>query len=285
MITRLSVTNPNVLVSPLTYDAAGSASMDEVQIREIDGLHAVDADLNFTPYGTVDGANYTGGFVGVRTITLTLGFNPDMKNMSSVSSLRNMLYTYFMPKSTVDLLFTRNDGPNVHIEGIVEACEANAFAQDPEMIVTVRCRLPYFRCVTTMQVSGNVLTSAQNIIDNWEFFEYTGNVPAGFALEITNNGTDIAATTDWTISAHSPQQTTFSIVNMPLLSGQTIKWSSNAGDKYFEKSDGTSLLAYTSGIMEWPLLYPGPNLFGISFNSASTSVSWKMTYCDLWGGI
>ncbi len=101
MLTKVEVFGPVPLILPL---GEGETNTDPIQIRDVQGLGPVKANVNTSPFGSFDGEAYTGSSVGKRNIVLTLGLNPNWKDQS-ITSLRQLLYTYFMPKRAVTLRF------------------------------------------------------------------------------------------------------------------------------------------------------------------------------------
>jgi hypothetical protein len=77
---------------------------DPVQIRNVEGLGPVKADISATPFATGRGELYQGSSTGKRNIVLTLGLNPNWVNQT-MASLRQLLYRYFMVESWATLRF------------------------------------------------------------------------------------------------------------------------------------------------------------------------------------
>src|SRR3954467_2528298 len=150
---------------------------DPVQIRNIEGLGPVKADISATPFATGRGELYQGSSTGKRNIILTLGLNPNWMTQT-IASLRQLLYRYFMVESWATLRFFTDDHPVTHITGIVESFEPNMFAQDPEMQISILCPKPDFVDVDTTLVRGLVDAGTEVA------FDYNGTSPTGFALRI-----------------------------------------------------------------------------------------------------
>jgi len=130
----------------LVLDPDGRAETDLIQISNIDGLDPVKASVNTSPYGSVDGASYTGSSVLSRNIVLTLKLNPDW-NTWTYEKIRRLIYSYFMPKLITRLVFYSDDMIPVEILGIVESASVNPFSKDPEILVSIVCPNPYFQAL------------------------------------------------------------------------------------------------------------------------------------------
>ncbi len=94
---------PTLLLNP-----TGRSETDLIQIRNIDGLDPVKASVNTSSYGSVDGASFTGSAVSTRNIVLTVHPNPDW-DIWTHESLRRLIYSYFMPKRPIRLVFYSDD--------------------------------------------------------------------------------------------------------------------------------------------------------------------------------
>jgi hypothetical protein len=116
---------------------------DPVQIRKIDGLGPVKSDISSTPFATGRGELFQGNSTGKRNIVLTLGLNPNWQDQT-MTSLRQLLYRYFMPENWSMFRFITDDLPTVYINGVVESFEPNIFEQDPEIQVSILCPKPDF---------------------------------------------------------------------------------------------------------------------------------------------
>jgi len=126
---------------------------EAIQIRNIEGLGPVKADVATTGYATGRGEISTGSSIPKRNIVLTLGLNPNWVDQS-MSSLRQLLYQYFMPESWVHLtFFFSDDFPSVYIDGIVESFDPNIFSQDPEIEISILRLKPDFSGVATIGLS------------------------------------------------------------------------------------------------------------------------------------
>lgn len=242
----------------LLLDADGRAESDLIQITDIQGLDPVKASVNTSPFGSVDGASYTGSSVLSRNIVLTLKPNPDWDTWT-YSKIRRLIYSYFMPKLITRLVFYSDDMVPVEISGVVESVSDNMFSKDPEMLVSIVCPDPYFQALDPTIYTG------QN--DEVRTFWYGGNVETGMIVKVTAVSGSAPTTID--IQLGEPKDTYFGVE-------ATVN-----GSKYFELSS-IPLRKYVqninigSGVIEnllsnvyaqegslWPTLQPGENEFKI----------------------
>jgi hypothetical protein len=260
----------------------GSPETDLIQVRNIDGLDPVTASVNTTPFGSVDGASYSGSSVLSRNIVLTLHPNPDWDNWT-YETLRRLLYAYFMPKRATRLIFYSDDMIPVEIYGIVESVAVNPFSKDPELIVSIICPDPYFTALEPTIVTGQSIRSSGEPV----VLDYGGNVETGFHVQVT--------------SVTPPEATVIGVqIGDPTISYFTV----NAGTsptKYFEMSSvpmkkyvqnveiGTGLITnLLSGVTihegsAWPMIQPGENEFSVITDQGVQD--WELTYFERFGGL
>ena len=255
---------------------------DLIQIRNIDGLGPVKATVNTSPYGSMDGAAYSGSLVPVRNIVITLGLNPDW-NVYSMESLRRLVYSYFMSKQNVRLVFYSNDEmPTVEIYGYVEDVVPSIFSKDVEMQVSIICPDPYFTSVNPIVVAGIAQAAAvpREII-------YHGSIETGIFVKVTEQATPDPNTV--AIQLGDPAVTYFR-VTAPVTATKYLVMNSIPGNKYVQNVELgtgviTNLLAKASievGSI-WPTLVPGRNEFSVITNSGIQD--WELTYFERFGGL
>ena len=258
---------------------------DPVQIKDVNGLGPVNAEITTTPYATGRGERYQGGFVGKRNIVLTLGYNPDWAGNQTMASLRQLLYRYLMPKTWTKMRFFTDELPVVDIEGYVESFDPNIFSQDPEVTVSIICPKPDFIEADATTQIGVVDDGTNEIV-----FDYIGTVSTGFELMVEATLGNPSYTGPLTVVLKSPvEPQTFK-----LISAVTID-----ADKYFKMStvrnsrrigtiarlDGaiTNLLRGMSNDSVWPEIEPGENVFSI--DAAENGQKWTLAYFNRFGGL
>jgi len=265
----------------LPLSDVGWAETDLIQIRNIDGLDPVAASVNTSPFGSVDGASYTGSNVLTRNIVLTLHPNPDWDLWTS-ESLRRLLYSYFMPKRPVKLVFYSDDIVPVQISGIVESVEANPFSKDPEFLVSVICPDPYFTALEPIVVTGLSVRPGGAVTT----VEYNGSIETGMEVEVSFASGSVPASIG--IQIGSPAISYFDVaasVNAALI----FEMCSKPMNKYVQNVDlntGVITNLLSKVVKEgstWPSFQPGENEFSVITNAGVQD--WELTYLERFGGL
>ena len=280
MLTEVKAYSSWVSAPTLLLDEDGRSETDLVQIRNIDGLDPVKASVNTSLFGSVDGSAYTGASVGQRNIVLTVHPNPDWKTWT-FESLRRLIYSYFMTKRPVRLVFISDDIPPVEILGIVESVDNVIFSKDPEFNVSVICPDPYFKSVVPKVITGQSIRSGGAVT----VVEYDGSVETGFEVKVSfSSGT---APTVIGIQIGDPKVNFFN-VTATVGSSLYLDMSSVAMQKYVQNvSIGsgviTNLLSKVQEGSKWPLLQPGDNNFSVITDQGVQD--WELTIYERFGGL
>ena len=278
MLTKVEVYGPYIGIDPLILNINGIET-DSIQIHDIDGLGPVKANINTSPFGSVDGESYMGSSVGKRNIIMALGLNPNWVDQT-VSGLRNILYGYFMPKQPIRLRFFSTDLPTTEAVGFVESCEPNIFSKDPEMQVSIICPVPDFVAVDPIVITGVVNDAG---IDPG----YIGTVPTGFVVGVMTSVALPSYTGNITIENNTEVDQKL-IVPTTVDGTYRFEASSRQGEKYTHKivtATGVvaSLLSGMTDDSVWPIFKPGENLFQV--NAETAGQSWTLVYFNRFGGL
>lgn len=259
-------------------------NLDPIQIRDIDGIGPVKANINTEDNASSKGANYLGSFVGGRNIVMKLGFNPNWQDQT-ISSLRRQLYRYFMPEAWCKLRFFSDDMATVDIEGYVETCDPNMFSEDPEMMVSIICPKP--------DLIEPDATLYYGVIDDGTSeleFEYEGNVPTGFELRVNQTVDNVAYTGPLNVSMQQEPEVPQIFTVDPVTINTTFffKLSTIRNAKRVQKiavADGTptNLLMDMSDDSVWPEIKPGTNLF--KAYALESGQAWTLAYFNRYGGL
>lgn len=288
MLSKIEVHSPrepSLVLLELTYlelfTSSDRASIAPIQLRNVDGLGPVKANINTTPFGIIDGEYVTGTAIGKRNIILTLGLNPNWVDQS-ITSLRAMLYQYFMPRSTVKLRFFTDTIGTVEISGYVESLDPNIFTKDPEIQISIICPQPDFVAVDATGMSTAVNSGPVS-------YDYLGTIPTGFVLKVESASARPAYT--GYIYLHDELMYPYNnqVLAVSTATIDTTKYlevSTLQGSKHVQNVDvsfgiRTSLLRYKSGV--WPVIGPGLNNFSVL--GASSGQLWTITYFSRFGGI
>lgn len=258
MLTEVKVYSSWRSAPTLVLDPDGRAETDLIQISNIDGLDPVKASVNTSPYGSVDGASYTGSSVLSRNIVLTLKLNPDW-NTWTYEKIRRLIYSYFMPKLITRLVFYSDDMIPVEILGIVESASVNPFSKDPEILVSIVCPNPYFQAL-----DPTIYTGPNGEVKT---FEYGGNVETGIIVKVTAVSGSAPTTID--VQLGDPKITYFG-VDATVDGSKYFELSSIPMRKYVQNINmGTGVIEnllsniYIQEGSLWPTLQPGENEFQI----------------------
>lgn len=259
------------------------ASDDPVQVRSIDGLGPVKAEIASTAFASGYGELLNGSSIGKRNIVLTLGLSPDWVDQT-MSSLRLLLYAYFLPQAWTKLRFTSDHLPVVEIEGVVESFEPNIFSQDPEIAISILCPKPDF-----IEPFATIYTGVVDDGTTELEFEYTGTVETGFELRIDRSVDNPSYSGDLVI-VNQAQAAPQSFVAEGVIVDTTkyFKLSSVRNAKRVQSiavADGavTNLLAKMTTDSVWPVLQPGTNVFSVA--AAEDGQVWTLAYFNRHGGL
>jgi hypothetical protein len=283
MLTKVEVTSARLEV-PVLLLGEFYPNQNPIQILDISGLEPVDAEITTTPFAQ-DGELFLNARLSKRNIVLKLGFNPNWVDQT-VSSLRQMLYKYFLPKAWCKLRFYSNDMPTVEIEGYVESFEPNIFSQDPEIQVSVLCPQPDFVGIDRTTYYGNDISAIQLSI------EYYGTVETGFELKLDLFGSTTVE--NFLVQRQRPDLTwdTFEtrLVNANSAYYYYLSTIKNyKRTRYTKISDGSEINQFRNMLTgtSWPLIKPGPNtLKAWRFNyTNATPRAWSLWFYNRYGGL
>jgi hypothetical protein len=252
---------------------------DPVLIKNIDGLGPVKAELTSTAFATGRGELYQGGYIGKRNIVLTLGFNPDWAGNQTMSSLRQLLYRYFLPQQWTKLRFYTQELPPVDIEGIVESFDPNIFSQDPEVQISILCHKPDFIDTNATIIEGELDSTIE------QEFDYIGTADTGFEL-VVKHTTDNPTYTGSLIVLMRGQ--VFEVDPIEVDDTQYFKLSTIPHAKRVQTvqyTDGalTNLLSGVSDISVWPTITPGPNVLSVA--GEEDNLTWTLAYFNRFAGL
>ena len=277
MINRMEVVGdqPGVPSLPL---GGFSPNNEPIQIRGIEGLGPVKAEIASTPFATGRGNLYQGAATGMRNIVLTLGLNPNWTSQS-MTSLRHLLYAYFIPEDWVTLRFISDELPPVFIRGIIESFEPNIFSQDPEIQISILCPKPDLIDIATTLIEGNVDGSETTVA-------YAGTVVGGFQLRIESPG---SYSGDLTVkNTVRGEDQIFTIQSVTVNTSQRVDLNTIRASRYVynvSTVDETAIdiLAKIVHNSDWPEFSPGENK--LSVTAGSSGLTWALGYFNRYGGL
>jgi hypothetical protein len=246
-------------------------------VRGIEGLDPVDAEFSTSSFATMDGNQYQAARRGMRPITITLGIEAGFVE-KSVRELRKDLYSFFMTKSEVRLVFTDLDGTQYQITGRVESMQAPQFTNDPRAVISIACFDPDFYGMEQISVDGQLPNQPEGV-----GLLYEGTVEAGLEFQIFNYTP---------ISGFMLQQDAGDGYNRLIeirydfIYGDYITINTIPGRKSVllnRESSIESILYARDTTSQWPTLQPGLNTFRLS--SEGEQLSYSMVYTPKFGGL
>lgn len=272
----------------LPLPIGGGATDDPIQVRNIDGLGPVKAALTSTAFATGRGSYFQGGSIPERNIVLTLGLNPNWTDQT-VTSLRKLLYGYFMPEQWCKLRFFTDDYPDVAIEGICESVEPNIFSEDPEIQVSIIHHQPDFVAIDDTVIDGSV-TNALIDGDPTEYeFEYEGNAPAGFVLAVRPSPSNPDYTGPLLVVLETADSVdNFQVNAVTIDATKYLIFGTWDNDRKIQTVDETGaivdiLLKEVEVGSNWMKLKPGQNILAVS--AEENFLAFKLTYFARYGGL
>lgn len=263
-----------------------------IQIRGIDGINPVKAEIALTPYATGRGSLDQGDFIPPRNIVLTLGLNPNWQDQT-IASLRRLLYRYFSTGMWVKLRFLSDDMETVYINGKVESFEPNIFSEDPEMQISIICNKPDLIAEDTTLLSGISLDLAGVDFGALDFFsgmsavdtiDYEGTAPAGMVLRVTADYSGSIALFNTTPDGKQFMQVGSVVVN----SGQRFEVNTVRTTRYVHYVNpstdaAVNILAKMTMESDWPEFSPGANKFAVY--TTGGGLAWTLGYLNRYSGL
>lgn len=253
-----------------------------LEVRNIDGLGSVKADVNTTPLGSIRGAAPAGSNTGTRNIVLTLGLNPDWNDWT-ISRLRRLLDKYFIPEQRVRMVFETMEFSPVEISGTVESNEPNMFSKDPEHQISIICEKPDFVSVDEVFVDGYTDEDAHPI-------DYEGNIETGVLVQVQKIAGDVDANTVILLFG-DPAVDVWQIDSAGIVSDTSkLEVSSFPGNKHVDAlTTPAGVEIHTSRLNDvvegskWPTIRPGVTSFQVLSNAGRQY--WYMTYKNVFGSL
>lgn len=259
-----------------------SLQLDDVTdgfvLKNIDGLDPVKATLITSDYAQQDGGVFHAAHNGMRNIVFTIGLEPQNPFSSTVRDLRTQLYSFFMPKSEVDLRFVDSGGLTVKILGRVESFETPLFAAESSVKVSVLCFDPDFQELTSDTVTGDTVSDTTETL-----VTYDGTVETGIIFVLNVDRTEDA----FTIYHRAPSGVITSMdFAGSLLADDVLTINTITGTKgavLTRTAVNSSVLYGISAQSTWLELQPGENY--IRVYATGDPIPWEMTYTNRYGGL
>jgi hypothetical protein len=252
---------------------------DGFVLKEIKGLDPVNAVLVSSDYAQQDGAQFHSARRLTRNIIFVLSLEPERSTTpTTVKTLRNQLYSYFMPKSPVDLRFIDSEGLTVTITGRVETFETPLFSPESTVSISILCFDPDLVKLTSETITGDTVSDTTETL-----VTYDGTVETGIVFVLNVDRTEDA----FTIYHRKPSGELVSmdfagsLVNTDVVTINTITGSKGA--VLTHSSVDSSVLYGISAQSTWIELEPGDNYIRIYATGAA--IPWEITYTKRYGGL
>jgi hypothetical protein len=271
----------NVVEIRTSQGALLSLPLDDVSsglvIQKIEGLDPVKATLVSSSFANMDGAQHHSSRREPRNIKLKLGFEPDYST-STIQSLRDQLYAFFMPKTQVDLRFKRLNSLDCDIVGRIESFEAPLFTDEPAVDISLMCFDPDFYNPDPVLIENVSTAGSEEVLIN-----YAGTVETGIIFTLLVND-DLSA---FTIYFRPPDGTlrTLEFSNV-MLADDILEINTNVGSKSVTLTRGSTAISNLYAVSpqsNWMELQPGPNYIRVEAEGAV--IPYTIEYITKYGGL
>ena len=255
-------------------------------IDDITGLGPVKAEITSSTFGNVDGEQYQASRRGKRNIVVKLGFAPDYLT-TTVYSLRQYLYSLFMPKSQINLRFFLSEGLVLYITGIIEDFDAPIFTQEPTATLSILCFDPDFSTSKRI-VGGNTLHPLSSNNESSCEINYDGSSPTGFLYQQIFSS-DVPVNLSLTVSNNVAGTSSINIENYEFEETDELQISTIPGSKgvwVVRDSVRESILYNVEVDSVYSALYYGINTFRVVTNLEEYyAIPFVVTYLTKYGGL
>ena len=250
---------------------------DGYALEEIRGLDPVKATIVSSSWAGKDGKQYQSSRREERNIVISLGLEPDFVT-TTVRTLRNALYKWFMTKSLVNLKFFDTEGPEVTIQGRVESCESPPFSKQPQMDISILCMDPDFLDIDDVSIDGDTVSDTTETL-----VTYDGTVDTGLVFVLNVDRT----LSDFVFYHRAPDNTVKALeFTASLLADDIVTINTNFGSKSITLNRGgivTSLLYAMSAQSDWISLQNGDNYIRVYATGAA--IPYNITYTPRYGDL
>lgn len=278
MLTELSISTPtgDSLSLPIP---SGS---DGYLVTEIEGLDPVPVTMASSPYALLDGEYYHESRREKRNIILHIKLRKNYWS-TTIDYRRNRLYSIFVPKQEITLIFNTPQNGNVTISGRVETINATMWTDEPVVIVSIICFNPDFRAINPVTATYAFSTSEYRTIN------YPGTVLSGVTVAVVDWETSSTSSTNTKFTNKIGNDTTQEMLFAASL-GQwdRLSFCTVPGSKHarltLQNNSVVSALSRLSATSTWLMLGPGLNSF-LGTTNVIGSRKYSVSYYPLYGGI
>ena len=256
MIETLRITNPSG--STLQLDLRGSEETHGLLIFNLEGLGSPKATVTGISGPNVDGVRGTVVATDAKHAILTLAVTA---RGTDYNTAKNKVYEFFPVRKNITFRITTGS-EDVSGEAIVESVEFNHFNKVDNAVISL-----YFPDPWLYDVSPDDIVQNFPPHETQKTIVYDGNVETGFLfqLDIETNGLMAMTITN----SRGSQE--FNLAAIACSPGDTLLIDSRLGQKSVILDDGstqTNILHDMDLSSDWLLLYPGTNLFDVTFTDS-----------------
>jgi len=257
MLSKVDITNRRGGILSLNMEESESG----YQVNIIDGLDPVNANLVSSSYANTDGEQFQSAKRGARNVKFKLDLDPDFIT-DTYTSLRDDLYSYFMPKSKISMRFYMTTGLYVDIDGYVEQLSSPMFEEDPNVDISIMCFQPDFIDPRMITIEGFSVDDSTNTM-----IDYPGSVETGTVLTLNVNRALPAFTIYNMDEAGTLYQMDFSgsledgdqliVSSLKGSKGITLIRDSVSSSYLYGRSSQSSWIEFDQGVNEFRVYAPG----------------------------
>lgn len=250
---------------------------DGFVLEDVDGLDPVDSSISSSDFAQQDGAEFQSARRIPRHITMKVSLEPQ-DSSQTVRGLRRSLYSFFMPKRSVDLRFYEDDGLTVDISGWIESCKSKRFSKDQKMDISITCLKPDLLEIAPVELEGETTADTDETL-----VVYDGSVDTGlkFTLNVDRDVTEL------TFYIRGADDVIRSMdIAIPMEAGDILEISTVPGNKYVTLNHlGTiTYVAYAiSPQSTWHVLSEGDNY--IRVYAEGDPIPYDISYITRHGGL
>lgn len=255
-------------------------------IQNIEGLGPVKAELSSSKFARLDGEQYHSSRLGTRNIVITVELKAT--GTATVQSLRNELYSVFIPKNVVALRFNSPAVPPTpdfvtDITGVVDSCEPVLFSKKSLMVISLTCHQPDFLDFYPSEYFGETTIGAED----YEIIDYPGTVDSGFLFELyvdqsINTAVRLRVYPSLNISGTHTQL----VVTTPMLPGDVLTVDTRRGQrsaKLYSLATNTTISVLSAVTGSWPVFTNGENAFRAY--CTKVDVPYRLSWLNRYGGL
>lgn len=241
-------------LTTLEIPVIGALPKDPYIVKGIDGLGPPDFEL-FMAESYHEGGNYSGRRAKGRQIVALLGLNPNHRTSTSVSSLRDALYT-LVGTDQNEITFELMEGNTVvaRTAGFVSKIEPSIFVKDPAVQLTIDSEKAFLEAPTPVILTPN--THTLSVVN-------PGTAPSSFRLRMNYTAANSTSGDRFQVRVGG---LVLDLDYIPVLPDNTTNYfivDTRLGSRQVVRDGVYNLVGNLARDSKWPYLRPGANLVEI----------------------